>query len=534
MLEWGQAINYHHVTIAMQIPLTSLVPTIVEVIQFIENNWPHIWWFPNWYLGLPLRFVTGPVVPLVVLGIHKISGFSVGTAYLIFVGCMWLVGGVGLKSLVSELGGGKKSGWLACLLFLMLPAHLFLLSYGNGLHHLTISMLSAIIFIWLKALKKWNILWPVLLILLISLTLLIDVGGILAVVVAGITVIFLGPRQDWLEGWVKLILVVLTAISIATIWYTPRFWWILLGNPSFGGKPLANVIPFILQLLQAIIPLLLGVWFVQKRYRLTDKLTLFGVLFGSSFLFLTLIRFLSDVDFWMDWTGYFLELQLAVSVLGGILLSRYIKRWYITLIIISILTISNGAIFFKLYKPNEKDSVYKKGILQMISSQVLPGSRVFLSGSPVFWLGAVKQNLLQVRGGRDEVSTHPTWAMGAYQIREGIDIEILRNWLSVFGVSELIYHSESSREPFKDFKNPERFKEFSEVISDSPNTVITFNAFIARRADPEITVVAKPKEGSDKEALAAYQKTLGDPLNFKSDARELLIEGQLRGDQVVS
>ena len=86
MLEWGQAINYHHVTIAMQIPLTSLVPTIVEVIQFIENNWPHIWWFPNWYLGLPLRFVTGPVVPLVVLGIHKISGFSVGTAYLIFVG----------------------------------------------------------------------------------------------------------------------------------------------------------------------------------------------------------------------------------------------------------------------------------------------------------------------------------------------------------------------------------------------------------------------------------------------------------------
>ncbi|MEK7165863.1 MAG: hypothetical protein AAB874_03610, partial [Patescibacteria group bacterium] len=33
---------------------------------------------------------------------------------------------------------------------------------------------------------------------------------------------------------------------------------------------------------------------------------------------------------------------------------------------------------------------------------------------------------------------------------------------------------------------------------------------------------------------AAYQKTLGEPLNFQYDARELLIEGQLRGDQVVS
>ena len=56
----------------------------------------------------------------------------------------------------------------------------------------------------------------------------------------------------------------------------------------------------------------------------------------------------------------------------------------------------------------------------MITKNVPKSERVFLSGSPVFWINS-KNESMQVRGGNDIVSTSQWWAHGAYQIREGQD-----------------------------------------------------------------------------------------------------------------
>ena len=355
----------------MNLPLTSLVPTVVEITSFIERNWPHVWWFPNWYLGVPLRFVTGPVVPAILIFFHKIFPISLETIYLLLVGTVWLCGGLGTVYLVKALGGGKKTQWLAGIVFTLLPFHLFLLATGTGLHHLVVALMPWVFIACLHAFKSWKWQDVSLTVIGTALVILIDVAGILPLVVGFISLAILNKREDLPEKLIKLFLILLTALSLVTIWYTPRFWWTLLNNPSFAGKPLANVIPFVLQLIEALLPLILGWWVVKKRYSLKQPLIRFGVLFGSSFLFLTLIRFLSDVDFWIDWTGYFLELQLALALFlpWGILklVQDDKKRWFVFLFIIFILTISNGIMGWVVFiKDADKVTEYKKSIVKLV------------------------------------------------------------------------------------------------------------------------------------------------------------------------
>lgn len=521
----------------MSLPLTSLVPTIVEITDFIETNWPHIWWFPNWYLGVPLRFVTGPIVPLLTIMLGKISGLSIETSYILLIGSLWTLGSIGVKKLVYELGAGKWVGWSASVFFLLLPGHIWLFSYGNGLNHIVISLLPWASLVWLRAQQSWKAGWVFATISLLSIVLLIDVGSLLALLVLAAVLILIQEKSRWLDSGIKSILLLLTAIFVATVWYTPRFWWTLLGNPSFAGKPLSQVIPFIIQLLEALIPLVLGAWFVQTRYRFRYRLIRFGVLFGASFLFLTVIRFLSDVDFWMDWTSYFLELQFALALVLSVLVNRVIQRYktiqIVVFLIISILTIIDGGLVYWLYKADEKIVAYRNDVQNLVGNTG-ENERLFLSGSPVFWLGGI----LQVRGGRDEASTHPFWARGAYVVREGEREEELAAWFKALGISYVLVHSEGSREYFRDFKNTERFAGFPLIVQNSGDSFYDTGGDIARFASVELRTLDFRRFAKEGELLARYAELLEEPMLFWYDRPDLIrldpLEKKLDRDRLIS
>ncbi|KKS84277.1 MAG: hypothetical protein UV61_C0033G0003 [Candidatus Gottesmanbacteria bacterium GW2011_GWB1_43_11] len=592
--------------------LLADIDSIVELISFWEKNWPHIWWFPNWYLGVPFRFVSGPVVPVLVLLFRSLTGWAVATSYLALIGMTWLIGGIGVKLLVKELGGAKRQQWWSMVLFWLLPGSFFLLQFGNGLHHISTALLPWVFYFWWKYLKLThpnpllriegnslgnefrfplfvrggqgallNEAWLIFTTLGVTLLLLINSAAILPLVIGLTALILLKSKTEWLAGFIKGILIILTAVSLATIWYTPRFWWIILGNPSFGGKPLSNVIPYILQLAQAFVPIVLGVWFVQKRYRLIQKLTRFGVFFGGSFLFLTLVRFASDPDFWMDWVGYGLELQLAAALLFPLVILNLFQDHksirIVTFFIILMLTIGEGVGVYTTYMSYKSYTSYKQRIVELVGGSVSQNDRIFLTGSGVFWLGefARGQNLLdpqldrdgtlvnhkgivpprmrssqispasprffevgllQVRGGRDEVSTHQTWAMGSYNIREGEKVELLKDWLAVFGVSTLLYQNETSVEYFKDYKNRQRFADMTCYLTcEKPDVIYKFPNSIARLAQKELLQVSPPKAGNDESTLATYTFKLGEPLEFAYiKPNQMIISGETKENEVIS
>ncbi len=538
----------------MNLPLTSLIPTVVELISFWEKNWPDIWWYPYWYLGVPMRFITGPIVPLTIILIRKILPVSTVGAYISLIGLMSLIGGIGVKFFIRELGGGKRQQTWGMVFFWILPLQLLPLITGNGLGNIAIGIVPWIWWTWSRLLREKSHLLTTA--ILIALVLLINPATILALAVGMVILIFLGKKTEWVESLIKLSIVLIAGICIATMWYTPRFWFTLLFNPSFAGKPLGQVVLWLVQIVQALIPLVIGIWVVQKRFRLSSRLGQFAILFFSSFGFLTIMRFISDVDFWIDWTGYFLELQLGTALIGGYVVSRYWKRWLVWLMILVIA--AGGYMLLRLPKSlMDYQENYKKEVVEIVKTiDYQPETRFFFSGSPVFWINsALDTPLMQVRGGRDDASIHKTWAMGAYQIREGdssrvlplanpnathlpagrqakgtpavgvprlaspvLDLsnsngDLVRAWMQVLGVKYVLVHGPNSQEYFHDFKNLERFDSLT-LVSEAGGNRLYKNeaASIAHIASQEILDLPKPKTGNDSLALEKYLATLQQPL----------------------
>jgi len=85
------------------------------------------------------------------------------------------------------------------------------------------------------------------------------------------------------------------------------------------------------------------------------------------------------------------------------------------------------------------------------------GVKALLSGTTTFWLNAFF-DIPQVRGGKDEVSVHPTWREAVWEIREGIEPEKSVKWLKDLDISYLVVHIEDSEEFYHDFKHPEKFE----------------------------------------------------------------------------
>ncbi len=498
----------------MNLPLTSLVPAVVELISFWQKNWPNINWYPNWYLGVPYRFLIGPIIPLLVLAVSRFLPVSLEMIYILLICLVWIWGGVGLKLFCKELGAGKVLQKYIALIFLFWPFSIFLLGTGSGLGHIAISFVPWVWWLWSLNLKSWKFNRALLIISFITLILLVNTGTLLPLCIGLLTLLIEERRLIRFEIYaIRLILIIFVSIALSTIWYSPMYWWVLINNPSFAGKPLYQVLVWLVQLIQALIPLVLGWWIVQKRKSTPDKLALFAVIFGSSFIFLMGVRFLSDIDFWIDWTGYFLELQIAIAILISILIHRYAKLPFVILFMSLILTIGNVILVQKLYF-NSQATLYKQEIIQLIKSvgsAFGPGpstkERFFLSGSPVFWLGSLQLHepgLVQVRGNRDEAATHDTWAMGAYQIREGQDPALLKSWLAIFGVNFLLLHRRDSQEFFHDYKNTERFAQFEPVAKVSGNELYSFQTSLGRIVNVRILDAKKPRDGQDLPALKNY------------------------------
>lgn len=526
------------------LPQTSLVPTIVEIISFINKNWPDIWWYPHWYLGVPLRFITGPIVPLITLIIGKVTSQNIGVSYAILIALSMLLGIIGFQKLLKALGGGKNIIRLSTLFYLLLPINFFLFSFGNGLHHITSFLLPWPLYFYLRLLEKEGgpdtpksqyYLTTVATLVSISILFMIDFGVVLPLII-GMFAIFANAKKNdqTLVAIVRSIALLLCAFSISVIWYSPGYFWTVLGNPSFGGRPLSNVIPMVLKLLQALLPVVIGVWVVQKKVTVKSRLTYFAILFGASFLVLTLIRMASDIDFWIDWSSYGLELQFVGAILLGLTFRRYIKRQIIILFSICILTIIDLFVGYKLFFQTA-DFDFKQHITTMVGQNTNESQRWFLSGSPVFWLPTNQTSALhQVRGGKDSVSIHPTWAMGAYQIREGKNAELTSAWLEALGVTHALVHTDKSQEYFHDFKQVEKFELFEKISTSDTDRIYTTGFDIARNADPTLLELSSPKNGEDK-SVVRYADLLGAPARMTSlSPSALQIESEnLEQDELV-
>ena len=519
----------------MEMPV--LFTTIVDLSNFFIYNFPNIDWYPVWYLGNPYRFLIGPIVPIV-MGLFKLFSIPETFAYILLIILSIILGGCGLFTYFRSNGFSKKISFYSSLSFVLFPLMYISLPYQNGLKYIIVGLLPLLFLNYQSFLKFPTKNKGFMVTIVITLLLLINNSSIFSIFIALIALVISDNTKNKSKGILQLILYILLAYSISLIWYTPEYLWITLSNPSIGGISIVKLIGNILSGLFMLLPTSLALIVTKWRYKKLSGAKLFSFVFFISFILLTLIRFVMDPDFIMDWSGFFPEIQLGLAMIIASFSNEIIcKKRYLILIILSILGYS--WIFINVTNsPLRKINKYENKIEQILVQNIKPFERVFLSGAPVFWLNN-KDNILQVRGGNDLGSKNSWWAHGAYQLREGQDALLAANWLKIFGASYILIHSKNSQDYFKDFRNIDRFKDsryFKLQYSHNGDFLYKVNnSTVARIADARILNVVSPQNGADGDVLSAYISRLKRGVSYSYiNPNQILLNAQISEEEVIS
>jgi len=457
---------------------TSLIPVQIALARFLEQGGAVFGNYPYWYLGTtPYRYLTGPILPTVLVALHRIlPTLSLFEILLLLIVPCFLLGSLGVYLLIKELGGERRIALFSTLLYLFGPIVPLLFHFSDGLFLISFSFLPFILLLYARFLKVYSRQAAVLLGGLISFLLLLNIS-IIPTLVLGMTTIFLAVTGwEQAEGRLKQTLILVTGcLLLVTLWYTPGFWLARLGVPSLAGRNLIQVLLDLGKLVPtalAIVAAFVSVKFFEKRNLLRDFCFYWIFIYG----FLTLIRFISDPDFWLDWSSYNLELQLGLAIGAGLVLtrknipssltlerafslranvSRLIAPAICGLLFVTWLPLVNSHVI-NAFQDNVAQTVeYRIG--QKLAEIVPPGEQVLLSGTTVFWLNAFF-DIPQVRGGVDQASVDPNWRGAVWEIREGTEPERSLEWLRDLDISYLVVHTEESEEHYHDFSYPEKFE----------------------------------------------------------------------------
>lgn len=531
----------------MNLPLTSLIPTVISLSQFFANNFPNISWYPYWYLGTPFHYLIGPIVPILLSLLSKLLPLTLTQSYLLIIILSQLLTSVGLMQFLKNFGLKKTTYRLAGFLYLILPGGVLLLNFQNGLNHITISFMPFILILFQRYLLKYSLKYAILLTTLIAIALLTNIYSLLTVLVGIISLLLvLTPRKNWGRGLISISLITLLSLSLGSFWYTPKFYLILLSNPSFGGMPLLNLILSIFKYLLNFLPMILAVFVVKLvRFKPSQAYLQFALIFFGSFLTLTVVRFIADPDFVIDWIGFTLELQFAVAIL---LSSLFIRGSTpkprdplippISLISLITLIITSLFISYRIISSYHALGDYHQSVTNLLQNNLVPPQRIFLSGSPVFWINS-RLNINQVRGGNDSAAINHYFNHATFQIREGSSSQLASQWLQILGVEKLLINDQSSQEYFHDFKNPDKFFDtqyFSLIDKNSGNFVFSINNSSRARLASETILTAKaPSNGADTQALTGYLANFKQPIQMTyPQPNQIQISNSTNSDQIIS
>lgn len=453
---------------------TSFIPITVAVARWVEVN-GFGGNYPYWYLGTtPIKYLMGPVVPGILVLLRKIlPNFSFFDLSLLLIIVSYLVAAFGWGFLALKLSGNKKVGQVVFALSLVLPFTIFYsMAFGEVssvvASSLTPWMLAAYASIQNSPLRQdfggrakfkiQNLCFPTL-----SLTFLLLVNSTAAVsAVVGLVILGVVGSKHWEEGLKQVGMVIFLGWFLSLFWYGPGYWLTIWGAPAFGGRAAAFSLIWVFNLFREFAPFFLAfvvTFWKIKKYSPYEK---FALSWFLGFGFLTLVRFIANPAFWLDWTTWISEVEIGVVFLLSIFLKRFPSRKLSIIYLLFTIYFMGSWLWVwqkrDLWLPRRdiSQSVDYK-VASELKHRVRPGETVFLSGTTAFWLNSLV-DVRQVRGGRDEVASGDKWRKVAWEVRQGTDGQRSADLLKELGVGYLVVHTNKSDEFYHDFSNVEKFE----------------------------------------------------------------------------
>lgn len=432
---------------------TSFIPVTAALTRYLYENGISAFTsnYPYWYNGTtPFKFLIGPIVPMIEVFIKylwkDVSFINITICLIVF---SFFLSALGWYNLIISLKPDIKkiTKIIFLLLLVLLPWRMFYaFTYGEATLVIARNLIPFIF--WVFYLKK-----KYLSIALLSLLLLINTS-VLPFILIGLLAVSATEKFKYLKSYLSLVLYSLTFV---TIWYTPGYWTAILTNPSVGGASGLKAILRLLSYLREGLPVALAIVAVLWQKKDFSKLEKFTYTWVFSFLFLTLFRFIGDIDYFLDWSIYFYELEI------GLVLLFLINKKYVFLFLFSFYTV------YRLIFLYSKDYDFKQSLSEVY--KVVGDSKIFLSGSTVFWVNQYF-DITQLRGGRDQVALDPYWDKAAYELREGSGIVESKDWLEKMGIEYVLVHTNRSLEYYHDFRNTSKWGRLGDKVWEKNGDIL--------------------------------------------------------------
>ena len=515
---------------------TSFIPITVAVTKWVEAN-GFGGNYPYWYLGTtPVKYLMGPVVPGILVLLHKVlpnlNFFDLSFLLLI---ASYLLQAIGWGFLAFQLSKNRSVGYLVGVLSLVLPFTIFYsFAFGEVSSVFASALTPWVLVAYAKVESgKWKVeslpieakifnfqisIFKLLVpacffafLLLVNST--AAVPAVVGLVILSISNFKFPPFEKSSEGerisnLRKAAIVIVAGWLIATLWYGPGYWLTVWGAPSFGGRSAAFSLVWVFNLFRGFAPFFLALavifWRVKKR-SIFEK---FALSWFLGFGFLTLVRFVANPAFWLDWTAWIREIEIGIVLLVAgnfqFLISNFksnlkfkfsniknslkisnlkfqISMKSIIYLLFTIYLVGAWVLAWQkrdLWLPRgEISQSVEYKVASELNKRVKPEERVFLSGTSAFWLNSF-YDILQVRGGRDEVSQYRGWREAVWEIRNGTSGEESLAALRGLGVRFLVVHTDKSQEYYHDFSDVEKFEgndAFKKIYENNGDVIYSIN-----------------------------------------------------------
>ena len=97
--------------------MQSIEGAFLSLATYIERHWPRYDWFPEWYAGMPFVRTYQPVLHYTVALVSKALGLSPASAYHLIIATTYSLGAVTFYYLARALGGSRTMAFMAALMF---------------------------------------------------------------------------------------------------------------------------------------------------------------------------------------------------------------------------------------------------------------------------------------------------------------------------------------------------------------------------------------------------------------------------------
>jgi len=523
--------------------LGSIEAAYVAISRWVLENWRDLTWFPLWYGGIPFQNSYPPLLHLTVAGVAALGGFSPALAHHAVTAGLYCLGSVTVVWLALRLGADRWCGLLAGLVFSLLsPAALLipavagdlgsvwgarrlhaLVHYGEGPHVASLTLLPAAIVLLSLALEKGRGGWYLAAALgLASVVLTNWLGG--AALAAAAAAWLLANDAD-LRTWGRALGVAVYGYLLASPWIPPSTLAAINRNARrVGGEYRPGLDEWLGWMLIAV--LLLGLHAGLRRIGASRL-----VRFAGLFTWLT-----GGVTLGAEWLGvmllpqphrYHLEMEMGLALLAGAGLRRALAaKRRAAAVALTALLLASGAAQLGRYRRFARELIRPIEMTGTIEYQTarwfgehLGQRRVMAPGSISFWMNAFTDTP-QLGGGFEQGITNPQIPAVIFQVYSGMNAgeregEIALLWLKAFGVHAVAVGGGASREYYKPFRNPEKFRgllpelwrEGEDVVYGVPQRTVS-PARVVRRKD---LVRRPPPSAVDVESLAPFVAALDDP-----------------------